>query len=83
MAVARRGFQRTRWLKLQAFRYVVFALAAVFFLISLNSESFLDALEPHRRAFLLATPESVAVDDGALDALAQDAEDEDDDEDDD
>ena len=35
MAVARRGVQRSRWLKLQTFRYVVFALAAVYFLIPL------------------------------------------------
>jgi putative spermidine/putrescine transport system permease protein len=35
MAVARRGFRRTRWIKLQVFRYVVFALAAVFFLVPL------------------------------------------------
>jgi hypothetical protein len=49
--------------------------AAVFFLISFNSESFLDALPPARRAFLLATPESVAVDDAALDSLSEDDED--------
>lgn len=35
MAVARRGVHRNRWLKLQAFRYVVFALAAIYFLIPL------------------------------------------------
>jgi putative spermidine/putrescine transport system permease protein len=35
MAVARRGVHRRRWLKLQAFRYVTFALAAVFFLVPL------------------------------------------------
>lgn len=35
MAVARRGVHRSRWLKLQTFRYVVFALAAVYFLIPL------------------------------------------------
>ncbi len=38
MAVAvarRRGVHRTRWLKLQAFRYVVFALAGIYFLIPL------------------------------------------------
>jgi putative spermidine/putrescine transport system permease protein len=33
MAVARRSIQRTRRIKLQVFRYVVLALAAVFFLI--------------------------------------------------
>ncbi len=53
--------------------------AAIFFLISLNSESFLDALEPRRRAFLLATPESVALDDDALDALAHEDDDADED----
>lgn len=37
MAVARRGVQRTRWLKLQVFRYVIFALAAVFFLVPLGA----------------------------------------------
>ena len=35
MAVVRRGLHRTRWLKLQAFRYVVFGLAAIYFLIPL------------------------------------------------
>ena len=35
MAVARRGYQRNRWLKLQAFRYIVFTLAALYFLIPL------------------------------------------------
>jgi putative spermidine/putrescine transport system permease protein len=35
MAVARRGVHRNRWLKLQAFRYVVFALAGIYFLIPL------------------------------------------------
>jgi putative spermidine/putrescine transport system permease protein len=35
LAVARRGIHRNRWLKLQVFRYAVFALAAVFFLIPL------------------------------------------------
>jgi putative spermidine/putrescine transport system permease protein len=35
VAVRRRGIHQTRWLKLQAFRYVVFALAAVFFLVPL------------------------------------------------
>ncbi len=33
MAVARRGVHRTRWLKLQVFRYVVLVLAALFFLV--------------------------------------------------
>jgi putative spermidine/putrescine transport system permease protein len=33
--VTRRGIHRTRWLKLQVFRYAVFALAAVFFLVPL------------------------------------------------
>ncbi len=37
MAVARRGIHRTRWLKLQAFRYVVFALATIYFLIPLGA----------------------------------------------
>ncbi|HKW58549.1 MAG TPA: ABC transporter permease subunit [Candidatus Dormibacteraeota bacterium] len=37
MAVARRGVHRTRWLKLQTFRYVVFALAAVYFLVPLGA----------------------------------------------
>jgi putative spermidine/putrescine transport system permease protein len=37
MAVMRRGVHRTRWLKLQAFRVVIFALAAVFFLIPLSA----------------------------------------------
>lgn len=35
MAVARRGIQRTRWVKLQVFRYITFALAGVFFLVPL------------------------------------------------
>ena len=36
MAVtARRGLHRTRWLRLQTFRYAVFALAAIYFLIPL------------------------------------------------
>ncbi|MGZ3675917.1 MAG: hypothetical protein ACXVCO_16550 [Ktedonobacterales bacterium] len=42
-------------------------VCAVVFLISVNSESFLDALPSNRRAFLLATPESVAHDDTASD----------------
>ena len=35
MAVAKRGIHRTRWIKLQVFRYVVFAVAAIYFLIPL------------------------------------------------
>jgi len=35
VAVARRGVHRSRWIKLQIFRYVVLALAAVFFLVPL------------------------------------------------
>jgi len=34
---ARRGVHRTRWLKLQVFRYVMFALAAIFFLVPLGA----------------------------------------------
>src|SRR5207249_2501311 len=37
MAVATRSIQRTRWIKLQLFRYVVFALAAIFFLVPLSA----------------------------------------------
>ncbi len=37
MAVARRGVHRARWLKLQGFRYVVFALAAIYFLVPLGA----------------------------------------------
>jgi hypothetical protein len=37
MAVTRRGVHRTRWLRLQVFRYVVLFLAAVFFLVPLLS----------------------------------------------
>ena len=37
MAVRRRGIQRTRWIKLQVFRYVIFALAAIFFLVPIYS----------------------------------------------
>ena len=33
MALARRGVHRSRWIKLQAFRYTMFFLAAIFFLI--------------------------------------------------
>jgi len=33
VAVARRGVHRTRWLRLQVFRYVVLGLAALFFLV--------------------------------------------------
>jgi putative spermidine/putrescine transport system permease protein len=35
VAVARSGHQRNRWLKLQAFRYIVLGLAAVYFLVPL------------------------------------------------
>lgn len=35
MAVGRRGVHRSRWIKLQTFRVVVFALAAIFFLVPL------------------------------------------------
>lgn len=35
MAVARRGVHRTRWIRLQVFRYATFAIAAVFFLVPL------------------------------------------------
>jgi putative spermidine/putrescine transport system permease protein len=35
VAVAKRGYQRNRWLKLQGFRYIVFALAALYFLVPL------------------------------------------------
>ncbi|TMG60837.1 MAG: ABC transporter permease subunit [Chloroflexi bacterium] len=37
MAVAARSIQRTRWIKLQVFRYVVFLLAAIFFLVPLGA----------------------------------------------
>src|SRR5690348_5492048 len=37
MAVARRGVHRTRWMRLQAFRYVVFLFAAIFFLVPIGS----------------------------------------------
>lgn len=37
MALARRGVHHTRWLRLQVFRYVVFALAAVYFLVPLSA----------------------------------------------
>ena len=37
MAVAARSIQRTRWIKLQVFRYVVFALAVIFFLVPLGA----------------------------------------------
>lgn len=56
----------------------VCVVSAVLFLVSVNSESFLDALPSARRAFLLATPESVAHDDTAADD--DDWDDEDDDE---
>jgi len=35
--LARRGVHRTRWLRLQVFRYVVFALAAIYFLVPLGA----------------------------------------------
>lgn len=37
MAVARRGVHRKRWLRLQIFRYTVFALAAIYFLVPLGA----------------------------------------------
>ncbi len=37
MALARRGVHRRRWLRLQLFRYVVFAVAAVYFLVPLGA----------------------------------------------
>jgi putative spermidine/putrescine transport system permease protein len=37
VAVTRRGVHRTRWIRLQAFRYVVFAVAAVYFLVPLGA----------------------------------------------
>ena len=37
MAIAPRGIHRARWLKLQVFRYVVFALAAIYFLVPLGA----------------------------------------------
>jgi len=37
MAVAARSTQRTRWIRLQVFRYVTFAAAAVFFLIPIGA----------------------------------------------
>ncbi len=42
-------------------------VSAIIFLVSVNSESFLDAVPANRRAFLLATPESVSHDDTASD----------------
>jgi hypothetical protein len=47
----------------------VYALAAIAFLVSANSEGLLDALPPGRRAFLLATPEA-QYPDGEIPALA-------------
>jgi hypothetical protein len=49
--------------------------AAIFFLISANSEGFLDPLPERRRAFLLATPASVALDRDPLDVYANESED--------
>jgi len=37
MAVAARSTQRTRWIRLQVFRYVTFAAAAVFFLVPIGA----------------------------------------------
>lgn len=37
MALARRGVHRSRWLKLQIFRYVVLTLAAIYFLVPLGA----------------------------------------------
>ncbi len=37
MAVATRSVQRTRWIKLQVFRYITFAAAAVFFLVPIGA----------------------------------------------
>jgi hypothetical protein len=45
--------------------------AAVLFIISLNSENFLDTLPQPRRAFLVATPEAVALE-GEMPLLADD-----------
>jgi hypothetical protein len=50
--------------------------AAIFFLISANSEGFLDPLPEQRRAFLLATPASVAPDRDPLEAYAGESDDE-------
>ncbi|HLJ81232.1 MAG TPA: hypothetical protein VKT52_07100, partial [Ktedonobacterales bacterium] len=46
--------------------------AAAFFLISLNSEGFLDTLPPNRRDFLLATPESATSGEDWPDAFPPD-----------
>lgn len=37
MAVAARSVQRTRWIKLQVFRYIIFASAAVFFMVPIGA----------------------------------------------
>ena len=37
MAVGARSIQRTKWLRLQVFRYVIFALAGIFFLVPLGA----------------------------------------------
>ena len=50
--------------------------AAVLFIISLNSENFLDTLPQSRRAFLVATPEAVALE-GEMPSLADDEDDDD------
>jgi putative spermidine/putrescine transport system permease protein len=54
MAVGARSIHRTRWLKLQVFRYTVFLLAAVFFLIPLFAmfEFSTRANDGHSRTFV-------------------------------
>ncbi|HEX6799718.1 MAG TPA: hypothetical protein VF116_18560 [Ktedonobacterales bacterium] len=52
--------------------------AAVFFLISVNADGFLDALPEARRAYLLATPEMAVAEGGVPDALLDHPEDGDD-----
>src|SRR4029077_4665241 len=37
MAVARRGVHRTRWIRLQVFRYAAFLFAAIFFLVPIGA----------------------------------------------
>src|SRR5690348_6115525 len=49
--------------------------AALLFLISANSESFLDPLAEERRAYLLADPDTMDTDGEALDAAHEDASD--------
>ncbi|HLZ22389.1 MAG TPA: hypothetical protein VKQ30_09725 [Ktedonobacterales bacterium] len=60
---------------------LVAATAAVFFIISLNSEGFLDTLPPNRRDFLLASPETASSGEDWPDALSLDGERDDDDRD--